>query len=121
MIESNAIGSSQASPIQVGETRHSTSPSVQTKPEGQIKHSPSTFAPDIAVAISEEAKTKMNNEAETLKFIRKIQAQPEDQSRRTRVDELKQQLATPEGKTAFIASINLEKISQNILSQNQLT
>jgi hypothetical protein len=121
MIESNSIGNSQAAPLKTGETRQTASPPVQTKPEGHVKLSPSHLAPEPLVTISDEAKTKMNDEADMLKFLRKVQAQADDQQNRPRVDALKAQLATPEGKSAYLARLNLEQISQNIVSQNQLT
>ena len=67
------------------------------------------------VNISEEAKSKVSSEAETLKFLRKIQAQGTVPNER--LAELKAQFQSPEGLNAYLSSIDTSSIAKTLLDQ----
>jgi hypothetical protein len=67
------------------------------------------------VTISEEAKSKVSSEAETLKFLRKIQAQ--ENIPNERLAELKAQFQSPEGLNAYLNSIDTDSIAKTLLDQ----
>jgi hypothetical protein len=67
------------------------------------------------ISISEEAKSKVSSEAETLKFLRKIQAQ--EALPNERLAELQAQFQSPEGLNAYLESLDTEHLAQSLLDQ----
>jgi hypothetical protein len=67
------------------------------------------------VSISEEAKKKFSSEAETLKFVRKIEAQ--EVFPNERLTELKAQFQSPEGLNAYLDSLDTENLAKTLLDQ----
>jgi hypothetical protein len=67
------------------------------------------------ISISEEAKSKVSSEAETLKYLRKIQAQASLPNER--LAELKVQFQSPEGLSAYLDSLDSERLAQSLLDQ----
>ena len=72
-----------------------------------------------AVSISEEAKSKFSHELDALKFVRRIQAQPETNTPNSRLAELKERFKTPEGIAQYLNSVDNEAIAKTML-ENQV-
>jgi hypothetical protein len=73
-----------------------------------------------AVLISEEAKSKFTNELDALKFVRRIQAQPETSTPNNRLAELKERFKTPEGIAQYLDSVDNEAIANTMLQNKVL-
>ena len=71
------------------------------------------------VSISEEAKYKFSHELDALKFVRRIQAQPETNTPSSRLAELKERFKTPEGIAQYLDSVDNETIAKTML-ENQV-
>jgi hypothetical protein len=97
--------------------------SVTTSPlpsEALVKLTPAplkTFEGPESVFISEEARSKVENDAETLKFVRKIQADVQASPTHDRFLELKSQLQSPEGLNQYFASLDNNAIANTLLEE----
>ena len=101
-------------------TTSSTLHSTTLKTDPLVKLSPVTLqnvkVPE-GVSISEEAKLKASAEADTLKFIRKVQAQTQDSLPNERLSELKAQFQSPEGLNEYLQSVDADSIAKTLLEQ----
>ncbi len=107
-IQSSRLSSATSSTVR--STTLQTDPLVKLTPVSLSE----TKSPE-GVSISEEAKSKVSSEAETLKFLRKIQAQ--ETVPNERLAELKAQFQSPEGLNAYLSSLDTNTIAQTLLDQ----
>jgi hypothetical protein len=107
--------------IQSSRLSSATSSTVRLTPvqaDSLVKLTPASLQEEKStenISISEEAKSKVSSEAETLKFLRKLQAQavlPNE-----RLAELKTQFQSPEGLNAYLDSLDSERLAQSLLDQ----